>query len=202
MNFGQQQSAMLNLYWRGNCQYTAIGFKANVFVKGGKEFCQCSRRLLLWEWNTVFALFHFICVCVVSSSYYYLFLVFLCSLKALTRTPGSKLRLGHKLYEVLDKTKKKWLWHGMGNQGSALRKIEGSLVAWTCKFEGAHHNNLNKNMEFSSCPRAKVGCQGPQAYTRAFFSQSFLSFLSFFLFFSSSSIFFFKPVPCMSIEVV
>ena len=24
---------MLNLYWRGNCQYTAIGFKANLFVR-------------------------------------------------------------------------------------------------------------------------------------------------------------------------
>lgn len=78
--------------WRGNCQYTAIGFKANVFVKGGKEFRQCSLRLLLWEWNTVFVLFHFICVCVVSSSYYYYFLVFLCSLKALTRKLGSQLR--------------------------------------------------------------------------------------------------------------
>ena len=179
---------MLNLYWRGNCQYTAIGFKANVFVKGGKEFCQCSRRLLLWEWNTVFALFHFICVCVVSSSYYYLFLVFLCSLKALTRTPGSKLRLGHKLYEVLDKTKKKWLWHGMGNQGSALRKIEGSLVAWTCKFEGAHNNNLNKKSD-CSCPRAKVGCQRPPTYNRVVFFSKFSEF-SFFLFLSFLFFFF------------
>ena len=54
-----------------------------------------------------FILFVCVCVCFVSSSYSYLSLVFLCSLKALTRTPGSKLRLGHKLYEVLDKTKKK-----------------------------------------------------------------------------------------------
>ena len=121
----------------------------------------------------------YLCVCVVSSSYSYLSLVFLCSLKALTRKPGSQLRLGHKLYEVLDKTKKKWLWHGMGNQGSALRKIEGSLVAWTCKFEGAHNNNLNKKSD-CSCPRAKVGCQRPPTYNRASFSQSFLSFLSFF----------------------
>ena len=156
---------MLNLYWTGSCQYTAIGFKANGFVNGGKEFRQCSPRLLLWEWNTVFVLFNVIFVCVVSSSYFYFFCVFLCSLKALTRTPGSKLRLGHKLYEVLGKKKRKtWLWHGMWSQGSALRKIEGSLVAWSCKFECAHHNNLNNNIEFSSCPRAKVGCRGQQAY--------------------------------------
>ena len=113
-----------------------------------------------------------VCVCVVSSSYSYLSLVFLCSLKALTRTPSSKLRLGHKLYEVLDKTKKKWLWHGMWSQGSALRKIEGSLVAWTCKFEGAHNNNLNKKSD-CSCPRAKVGCQRPSTYNRAFFFSKF-----------------------------
>ena len=58
-------------------------------------------------------------MCVVSSSYYYFFCVFLCSLKALTRTPGSKLRLGHKLYEVLGKKKKK-LDYGMACGAKAV----------------------------------------------------------------------------------
>ena len=53
---------MLNLYWRGNCQYTAIGFKANVFVKGGKEFRQCSLRLLLLLLLFLFYFILFVCV--------------------------------------------------------------------------------------------------------------------------------------------
>ena len=57
-------------------------------------------------------------MCVVSSSYFYFFCVFLCSL-ALTRTPGSKLRLGHKLYEVLGKKKKK-LDYGMACGAKAV----------------------------------------------------------------------------------
>ena len=49
------------------------------------------------------------------------------------------------------------------NQGCALRKIEGSLVLWNCKIQGAQHMNGMKNLRFSSRLREKVRCQGPRA---------------------------------------
>ena len=52
-------------------------------------------------------------------------------------------------------------------QGCALRKIEGSPVLWNCKIYGARHMICMKNLRFSSCPKAKVRCQGPPGSARA-----------------------------------
>ena len=43
-------------------------------------------------------------------------------------------------------------------QGSALRKIEGSPVLWTCEIQCAQHMISMEKQRFSSCPRTKLRC--------------------------------------------
>ena len=45
-------------------------------------------------------------------------------------------------------------------QGSDIRKIKGSPVLVICETLGAQHVICIKKLRFSSCPKAKVGCQG------------------------------------------
>ena len=47
------------------------------------------------------------------------------------------------------------------SQGWALRKIQGSQVLWTCKTLWKLMISMKK-LRFSSRPREKVRCQGPE----------------------------------------
>ena len=57
--------------------------------------------------------------------------------------------------------------YSTGQQGCALRKIEGSPELWNCEIQAAQHMIWMKKVRFSSRPRAKVKCQGPLGSARA-----------------------------------
>ena len=80
---------------------------------------------------------------------------------------GSYTKVNPLFFFLMALVRRICLRNAYHQQGCALRRIEGSLVLWTCKILGAQHMIFIKKLRFASCPRAKVRRQEPPGSVRA-----------------------------------